>query len=377
MEPIPATRSRFFYVDNLRWTMIILVVSMHSAVTYSGFGSWYYVEKTALSRPVLFFFITYQSYLQAFFMGFLFFLAGYFVPPSFDRKGAVLFLRDRAYRLGLPVLFYIFVLGPFTEYFVAKSWRPSKPSSFANEWVKHIYDGEFLSGTAPLWFCLALLLFCLSYTGLRLLSPGPGAQRGALRTGTLWWFVCVVSTATFTVRLVQPAGTSFYNMQLANFSQYVAMFVAGIWAYNGWLEELRYRTGINWLIFALAGGFIFSCALVFFGKAFEGNAKAYAGGLHWQAAASNVWESFVCLGLLVLYREKFNWQGRFTRLISENAFGVYVLHPPVVTTTALLLRGVPLHPVIKFVVVTVMSVVITFTASAAILRRLPGLRRIL
>ena len=172
VEPIPATRSRFFYVDNLRWTMIILVVSMHSAVTYSGFGSWYYVEKTALSRPVLFFFITYQSYLQAFFMGFLFFLAGYFVPPSFDRKGAVLFLRDRAYRLGLPVLFYIFVLGPFTEYFVAKSWRSSKPSSFANEWVKHICDGEFLSGTGPLWFCLALLLFCLSYTGLRLLSSG-------------------------------------------------------------------------------------------------------------------------------------------------------------------------------------------------------------
>ena len=87
--------------------------------------------------------------------------------------------------------------------------------------------------------------------------------------------------------------------------------------------------------------------------------------------------ALACLGLLVLYREKFNWQGRFTRLISENAFGVYVLHPPVVIATALLLRGVPLHPVIKFFIVTVMGVVITFTASAAILRRLPGLRRIL
>jgi glucans biosynthesis protein C len=66
--------------------MIILVVSMHAAVTYSGVGRWYYTEKVQLSELVLFLFVTYQAYLQAFFMAFLFFIAGFFVPQSYDRK---------------------------------------------------------------------------------------------------------------------------------------------------------------------------------------------------------------------------------------------------------------------------------------------------
>jgi len=51
-------------------------------------------------------------YLHAFFMGLLFFVAGFFAPGSLDRKGTKQFIRDRAFRLGLPVLFYMFVLGP-------------------------------------------------------------------------------------------------------------------------------------------------------------------------------------------------------------------------------------------------------------------------
>ena len=33
-------------------------------------------------------------------MGFLFFIAGYFVPGAYDKKGGARFLRDRAYGWG-------------------------------------------------------------------------------------------------------------------------------------------------------------------------------------------------------------------------------------------------------------------------------------
>jgi acyltransferase-like protein len=107
---------RLYYIDNLRWTLVILVISMHAADTYSPLGNWYFVARTPLSTPVLLFFAAWQMFLQAFFMGFLFFIAGLFVPPSFDRKGPVSFVRDPARRLGVPLLFYMFVLGPVTEY---------------------------------------------------------------------------------------------------------------------------------------------------------------------------------------------------------------------------------------------------------------------
>lgn len=78
-----------FFVDNLRWIMIILVISMHAADTYSPLGNWYLVDRTKLGMPPLLVFAAWQMYLQAFFMGLLFFIAGYFVPSSFDRDRRV------------------------------------------------------------------------------------------------------------------------------------------------------------------------------------------------------------------------------------------------------------------------------------------------
>src|SRR5438309_10130180 len=109
VKTAPARESihRLFYIDNLRWVMIMLVLSMHAAVTYSHLGSWYFMEDTKVSFPETFTFATYQVFLQSFFMGFLFFIAGYFVPKAYDTKGAIKFLKDRAFRLGLPLLFFV------------------------------------------------------------------------------------------------------------------------------------------------------------------------------------------------------------------------------------------------------------------------------
>lgn len=126
---VQPSRPRMLFIDNLRWTMIILVISMHAADTYSPLGNWYFEDRRPLSETALLTFAAWQMYLQSFFMGLLFFIAGYFVPASLDRKGPFQFTRERAFRLGLPVLFYMFVLGPITEYFCAHSWTSTEPRS--------------------------------------------------------------------------------------------------------------------------------------------------------------------------------------------------------------------------------------------------------
>jgi hypothetical protein len=168
-SPAQPFSSRLLFIDNLRWTMIILVISMHAADTYSPLGNWYYVDRRPMSAAALFTFAAWQMYLQSFFMGLLFFIAGFFVPASFDRKGPLQFVRERTFRLGVPVLFYMFVLGPVTEYFCSHSWNSTEPTSFANEWVKHIRNAEFLQENGPLWFCLALLIFSVMYVVFRAL----------------------------------------------------------------------------------------------------------------------------------------------------------------------------------------------------------------
>jgi hypothetical protein len=323
-------------------------------------------------------------YLQSFFMGLLFFVAGYFAPPSFDRKGPGKFVRDRAFRLGLPVLFYMFVLGPVTEYFFSHSWNSTEPTSFANEWIKHIRNGQFAQENGPLWFCLALLIFSVAYAALGRQSSaarGRNAPSPPPGTGALIGFALAMAAFEFLIRLTF-SGVTLLNMHLGDFAQYILLFSAGILASRqAWLPKLPYRTGMRWLMVVLPLGFAAWLTMVIGGGALQGHASAYSGGWHWEAAALNLWESLTCvaisLGLLVLFRDKLNAQGRVGRFLSDNAFAVYVFHPPIVIAGARLLHGIAWHPLVKFGALTGFGLVVTFGLSALLFRRLPLLRRIL
>jgi glucan biosynthesis protein C len=351
--PVPSALPRVYYIDNLRCALVILVISMHAADTYSPLGNWYFTDRTPLSVPVLLFFAAWQMLLQAFFMGLLFFIAGLFVPPSFDRKGPASFVRDRARRLGVPVLFYMFILGPVTEYYLAHSWTSTEPTSFASEWLKHIRNGEFLQENGPLWFCVALLIFSLAYVVLR--APESRTPRPPPSTAALICFALGLAAATFLVRVGRPPVV--LNMHLGDFAQYILLFAAGILAARQqWLSKLPVRPAIVWLVLVTTVGIVAWLALVAFGGALTGSADSYSGGWHWQSAALSLWESATCLGmcfgLLVIFREKHNLHGRITKFASDNAFKVYIIHAPVVVAIARLLYGVPWHPLLKFVTLT-------------------------
>jgi hypothetical protein len=362
--------------------VILLVVSMHAADTYSPLGSWYFVDRSPLSLPELITFAAWQMYLQAFFMGLLFFIAGFFVPSSFDRKGPHKFIRDRAFRLGLPVLFYMFVLGPITEYFVAHSWTSTEPTSFLNEWIKHIRNGQFLQENGPLWFCLALLIFSMAYAALRVSRKSLGNFVAPPGNTQLAAFALLMAAFAFLLRLVLPPGFAFLNMHLGDFSQYTLLFIAGILAARGrWLLRLNPSLGRRWVLVVLPLGFAAWLSLLIAGGGLEGNSLAYFGGWHWQAAALDLWESFTCValcyGLLTLFREQFNAQGWLAKFLSDNAFCVYVFHPPIVIVTARMLHGVALPAIPKFAILTLLAAIASFVLSAAVFRRIPLLQRIL
>jgi len=175
---------RLAFIDNIRWTMILLVLSMHASDTYSPFGSWYYTDRSEMEFGTILFFAIYQTFLQAFFMALLFFIAGYFAAPAFDRKGLARFSRDRFLRLALPTLLYMLVVGPLTQYFLSKTWGSG---GFAYQWLIHLRDGEWLSETGPMWFCAFLLILCSPTHCCARRNPQTGrASRTGCTTGPSW-----------------------------------------------------------------------------------------------------------------------------------------------------------------------------------------------
>jgi glucan biosynthesis protein C len=367
----PRTKSRLLFIDNIRWSMIILVLSMHASDTYSPFGNWYYVDRQATGFGTALLFGVYQSFLQAFFMAVLFYIAGYFAAGAFDRKGLSRFARDRLVRLGLPTLLYMFVIGPLTQYFLSWTWGNG---GFSHQWLTHLKDGEWLSETGPMWFCAVLLLFSLLYGLVR--QAGWREPQVGLRGTAIALFIVAMAAATFAVRIAVHADASVLNVHPGDFPQYVLMFTAGAIGYRGnWLAELPGRSCIRWGLLALVLSVPLFAALVAFGGGLSGDTTLYAGGFNLVSAGKCLWEALVGVGMglvmLAVYRRHFDAQGPVAKWLSDNAFGVYLIHPPILIGFAILLHGLPLFALTKAVLLTTLAAVGSFAASALILRKSP------
>jgi len=393
---------RLYFVDNIRSFVIVQVVILHAAVTYSNLGMWYYREAAALGPLTTLSFGIIQSFIQAYSLGLLFLVAGYFVPASFRRKGGGRFLRDRTVRLGVPALIYMLIINPAILYYVtslsaeATLSAPNPTPAPGGFYLGYILGLQFLGGSGPMWFAIALLIFSAAYAGARLLrgdqekkgeeaaegtegAEGAGDDAKLPRHRDVIALVLFIAAAAFAIRLVQPIGTAVLNMQLSFFASYVALFVVGIAARRRrWLARIPYPFGIVWLKAALVGGTAFWLALFLFGIGPEGDISMINGGLYWQSAAYALWEAFfcvgACLGIVVVFRERFNSGGRLARFMAENSFAVYFFHPVILILVTASLRGFAWHPLAKFSVAAAVAVPLCFLASELVLRRIPFLR---
>ena len=113
----------------------------------------------------------------------------------------------------------------------------------------------------------------------------------------------------------------------------------------------------------------------------QGNTQKLLGGPHWQSAAFCFWEAFFCLGislgLIVLFRDRFNQAGPFSQWMSHNSFAAYLFHTPLLVAVTLALQRFSAPPLVKFVVAGALAVPITFFLSGFVLREIPVLRRVL
>lgn len=135
----------------MRVAAIVFVIIHHAALAYAPVhGFW-----TVHDRVQNGWFIPFLTANSAFGMGLMFLLAGYFVPPSCDRKGPLLFLRARWQRIGIPLASLVLLLHAPVVYLVV-----GMPPLLL------FLEGLYKRGWEPvylhLWFVAHLLLYCVA-----------------------------------------------------------------------------------------------------------------------------------------------------------------------------------------------------------------------
>ena len=340
---------RFAYLDNVRSLVILLVITMHTAVTYSGMGSWYYIEgsleKLSIFEMVFFGFL--QSFMQAWFMGILFFISAYLASKSLIKHGSYKFIKERLFRLGVPLLLYVFLISPFIMYIILGNHREN---GFLKNIIKYITNFEWIGSTGPLWYVQILLVFCIIYTVFKKIFPKTIKIR-EITIKSIILIILIIAIIAFTIRLIFPVGTSFYNLQFSYFSSYVVMFILGIMVgENNVMEKIADEKNIKWIKLSLIIGAPLWVFIILAGGVLEGN-RYFNGGFHWQSFAFALWESLTAigfsLGLMAFFRKKVNIANNFTVLIKDNSFGIYFFHPPILITISLILKNWHFYPLLS------------------------------
>jgi len=358
-------KTRFAYIDNVRSLVIILVITMHSAVTYSGIGDWYYKEGSLENLSVfgMVFFAFLQSFLQAWIMGLLFFISAFLATKSLAKRTSLGFIKERLFRLGLPLLIYVFIISPFV-YFILLGIQPE--NTFIENYLQFINSFWWLSSTGPLWFVQVLLLFCIVYTIVKKLVPKP-IKINETTTANIISIILLIGVVAFFVRIKFPMGTNFLNLQFSYFTSYIVMFVSGILiGENDLLEKITDAKNLKWLKWTLIIGVPLWVATLIVGGALEGK-EYFNGGFYWQSFAFALWESLTAIGfsigLLAFFKNKANWDNKFTRVMRDNGFGIYFFHAPILISVSLILKHLVLNPIFKFLMVTILASIISLIFS--------------
>ena len=382
---VAATGRREFYIDRLRIVMTLIVVFSHTGMTYGGAGWWSYREvpvSSSLSSLLLTVFsVTNQTYL----MGLFFLLAGYFTPASFDRKGPRAFLKERILRLGVPILFFAFVIAPLTLGMVSQAQGHGFWPAVMTLWR----DKQFING--PLWFAEALLIFSLSYCIWRAITAkinffkipardAIGFRKPPPMPSNFAWLLAAIGVGAGAVLLRQPfpVDVRFFGLWPGYFSSFIFLFALGAVAWrNDWLSRVTGRQAAVWIAISFICWPIFPGTKVYLVR--HGIPTYFSGGYSAPAILYAFWEPFVAWGiiavLLVCFRTCFNHSGKLQLWLSRRAYAVYILHPFFLICISLLLRNWHGLPLVKTFVVTALCCVASWLAADPLVR-LPGIRRV-
>ncbi|WP_346859085.1 acyltransferase family protein [uncultured Draconibacterium sp.] len=368
------SQSRLFYIDNLRIFLISLVILLHLNITYGAPGDWYYNESEA-GMPAIILQAMFNITNQSFFMGMFFFISAYFTAASVQRKPRGTFLKDRLIRLGIPLVVFYFVLNPLTN-FIHYYYIKHEAVTFAG-----FLTNPRAWGFGPMWFVETLLIFTLLYLlarklNLNLRIPFPG-------TKVILIAAVLTGLAQYIIRIWLPVGWSLphTNLQFPFFMQYIFMLIFGVVAYNNkWLDAISYKSAKQWFLFAQLMILIVLPVMLYVGGKEKG-IEAFVGGGSWQSFAWAIWEQVVgfamMIGLFGIAKKYWNKQGGLARQLSGSAYGVYIIHPPVIVGMAAVFVGwQDINQLLKFVVLAPVALVLCF-ALAWLIRQIPGANRVL
>jgi glucans biosynthesis protein C len=342
-------KDRQYYIDWLRILLILSVFLFHIGMVFNTWG-WHVKNDQqfiALNYPMRF--------LHYWRMPLLFFIsgAGTYFALGFKTTGE--YLKERAARLLIPLIAGIFILVPVQVYV-------EKIDSFSSlpDYYRHMFEGIYPEGNFSwhhLWFIAYLFVIALFFSVLIKVFRSNLLQRVTDRIEK--FFIKPVSLNILILPLLFsqiilkpyfPDETHDIVNDWANIALYFIYFIYGFIlirssVIKSVIEQGRKSFLIQTLIIT---AFLFASPYIF------GNEKTADVAMDVSALCLTWTCSMSAIGFASKYLNK---DSGFRQLANEAIFPVYLLHQPVIVIIASIVTKMNLSTLMKFFVITLLSVV--------------------
>jgi glucan biosynthesis protein C len=374
-------------LNNMRAVVILIVLAFHSFLAYIDFlpTAPFHFDQPPYewqAFPIIdsqrwFGFDVFCAWQDVCLMPFMFFLSGLFVWPSLIRKGSGTFLSDRFVRIGVPCILAVIFLTPIAYY---PTYRVTAVDPSVTAYWRHWLSLPFWP-SGPQWFLWHLLALNILATGLHRLAPQWGELLGRLASSARMHPAryCVGLIAASALAYV-PLAIAFtpwawahygpFGVQLSHPLHYAVYFFAGlsVGAYGierGLLalDGMLARRWAIWLAAALAG-FLLWIAPTALIMAEGGNSPLglqIAAGLGFVLACASG-----CFFFAATFLRFATGRLRMFDSLSDNAYGMYLVHYVFVVWLQYALLEAALFAVAKAAIVFGITLLMSWAITAAI-----------
>ena len=353
---------RRYWIDNLRWTAVLLVLLYHVFYFYNNKGVFGGVGGFADGPQ-------YQDVLlyilYPWFMPLLFLLAGISARYALTKHTSGEWFRARTRKLLVPATIGLFVFHWITGYF---NTRLTGVDVLSEAPMAVKYVAWAFSGIGPLWFVQLLWLLCLVLLLVRRIDAkdkfyalcGKSNMAVIVVLGVLFW----VGEQTLIQNPRPDTLDGLVNLYKPLF--YIIPFLMGYFVFSH--DAVQEQVAKAWvpLMSAAAIAGITLIATTF--------GKDYTSPKYLGSALCNVYGYLMCLAMIGWFKSRFDRTGRFAAYMTRTSFGIYVVHYTVVASLGYMMKYYTSLPPVAIYAILIVAVFALSPLLYELLHRIPVVR---
>lgn len=298
---------RKYYIDNIRWIFILLLIPFHAAMTWNCWESNYIWLEPC--KPLCAFVI----FLAPFYMPTLFVLAGMSIKFSLKRRSKKEFLLERVQKLLLPFIIGVVTVVAVMTYYADKFHNGYKGSFFSHYKVFFTnlsdftgYDGYFTPG--HLWFLFFLFIVSCLMIGVIALQKRflPDLSFESCK---LWQIILLGVIPVILSPILDFGGKSI--------GECFGLVLLGYYIFS---EETIIEKICRCAVMFLCIAFVASTCYVVIFVYMENHSTI------WNDILNNISQWFGILGVVGFGSKHMNWNNKITKYLTANSFRIYIIH---------------------------------------------------